>query len=202
MVISLYRYRTGVYHNASNELLSSFTKNLTITIMDHRIVAVHCKPKQKEPVHNMKKNPYNKYIIFTKQNDPGSNEWVKILPLEKDGKLNESVDDFTLIMEEWSLVDMPIETRTLTDGQVLQMLVDNPNTYRYAFINKDNVQKLVDTRASYIEKYKDSEDDFDAVMQTVYEDDSYYYESLETVNSDNMFTDVPTEEFFKYVMQK
>lgn len=127
---------------------------------------------------------------------------MKILPLEKDGKLNESVDDFTLIMEEWSLVDMPIETRTLTDGQVLQMLVDNPNTYRYAFINKDNVQKLVDTRASYIEKYKDSEDDFDAVMQTVYEDDSYYYESLETVNSDNMFTDVPTEEFFEYVMQK
>lgn len=150
----------------------------------------------------MKKNPYNKYIIVTKKNDPWSNEWVKILPLEKDGKLNESVDDFTLIMEEWSLVDMPIETRTLTDGQVLQMLVDNPNTYRYAFINKDNVQKLVDTRASYIEKYKDSEDDFDAVMQTVYEDDSYYHESLETVNSDNMFTDVPTEEFFEYVMQK
>lgn len=170
--------------------------------MAHRIVKVHCKPKQKETVRNMKKNPYNKYIIFTKKNDPGSNEWVKILPLEKDGKLNESVDDFTLIMEEWSLVDMPIKTLTLTDGQVLQMLVDNPNTYRYAFINKDNVQKLVDTRASYIEKYKDSEDDFDAVMQTVYEDDSYYYESLETVNSDNMFTDVPTEEFFEYVMQK
>lgn len=70
MVTSLYRYRTTVYHNALNKLLSGFTKNLTTTIIAHRIVNVHCKPKQKETVHNMKKNPYNKYIIVTKKNDP------------------------------------------------------------------------------------------------------------------------------------
>lgn len=147
----------------------------------------------------MKKNLSNKYLIVTKKNDPDSNEYVKIIQLEKDGKRDEVVGDFSLIMEEWSLFDTPINYRTLTDGQVLQMLVDNPNTHRYAFVNKDNVKKMLNIRQSYIEKYKDSEDTYDGVMQTVYEDDSYYHEFLEIMNTDNMFTDVPTEKFFASV---
>lgn len=134
----------------------------------------------------------NLYVLFANETDKNDKS-VKVLSLEKDGKENQHVSDFNLIMEEFSYIDAPVEARFLTDGELLQLLVDNKDTYRYAFINKENVEKMMRIRQDFITKYENDEDTFDGVMQTVYEDEEYHDAIRPIVFSSNMFVDVPTD---------
>lgn len=102
-------------------------------------------------------------------------------------------------MEEFSYIDAPVRARFLTDGELLQLLVDNKDTYRYAFINKKNVEKMMSIRQDFITKHENDEDTIEGVMQTVYENEEYDDAIRPIVFSSNMFVDVPTDKVFESI---
>ena len=140
----------------------------------------------------------NTYVLFANETDKNDKS-VRILSLEKDGKGNKHVSDFHLIMEEFSYIDAPVRLLFLTDGELIQLLVDNKDTYRYAFVNKENVEKMMGIRQDFINKHENDEDTFDGVLQTVYEDEEYHDAIRPIVFSSNMFVDVPTSKVFESI---
>lgn len=140
----------------------------------------------------------NAYVLFANETDKNDKS-VKVLSLEKDGKENQHASDFYLIMQEFSYIDAPVGVRFLTDGELLQILVDNKDTYCYAFINKENVEKMMGIRQDFITKYENDEDNLDGVLQTVYENEEYHDAIRPIVFSSNMFVDVPTSKVFESI---
>lgn len=127
----------------------------------------------------------NTYLMFICDNP----NWTYVTPLngnEEKSEIKEQLADF---LKEGQYFDIREETTTLTNGELVQRLMDYPET-EYVFINKEHVQNLIDHKENAIETYGEE----------AYNDDEYHDVVIEKFKSGNLFTIVPKEEAIKHLI--
>lgn len=129
----------------------------------------------------------NTYINFI-HDDQG---WEYITPLntknEEKGQLKEQLAD---IIEEGDYLAIHAKTVTLTNGELVQQLMDYPNM-EYVFVNEEPVQKLIEHKENAIDNYGEE----------AYENDDYHDVIIEKIESSNLFTIVPKDEAIKHLIE-
>lgn len=127
----------------------------------------------------------NTYLIFTCDNP----NWTYVTPLgdnEEKSEIKEQLADF---LKEGQYFDIHEETTILTNGELVQRLMDYPET-EYVFVNKEHVQDLIEHKENAIENYGEG----------AYNNDEYHDVIIEKFKSGNLFTIVPKEEAIKYLI--
>lgn len=127
----------------------------------------------------------NTYLIFTCDNP----NWTYVTPFgdnEEKSEIKEQLADF---LKEGQYFDIHEETTILTNGELVQRLMDYPET-EYVFVNKEHVQDLIEHKENAIENYGEE----------AYGNDEYHDVIIEKFKSGNLFTIVPKEEAIKHLI--
>lgn len=129
----------------------------------------------------------NPYITFI-HDEQG---WEYISPLntkiEEKGQLKERLAD---IIEEGDYLAIHAKNVTLTNGELVQQLMDSPSM-EYVFINDDPAQELIEHKKNAINNYGEE----------AYENDEYHDIIIEKIESGNLFTIVPKDKAIKHLVE-
>lgn len=127
----------------------------------------------------------NTYLMFICDNP----YWTYITPLSDNEEKSEIKEQLADFLKEDQYFDIREETTTLTNGELVQRLMDHPET-EYVFVNKEHVQDLIEHKENAIENYGEE----------AYNNDEYHDVIIEKFKSGTLFTIVPKEEAIKYLI--
>lgn len=127
----------------------------------------------------------NTYLMFICDNP----YWTYITPLSDNEEKSEIKEQLADFLKEGQYFDIYEETTTLTNGELVQRLMDYPET-EYVFVNKEHTQDLIDHKENAIETYGEE----------AYNYNEYHDVVIEKFKSGNLFTIVPKEEAIKHLI--